>query len=281
MSAKAVLLDASSVRDAYRRWAPVYDLTFGSIAEAGRKHVARIINRRKGSVLEVGVGTGLSLRCYGDHLSITGIDLSPDMLKKARARVERLELGNVSGLHEMDAGALAFPDESFDTVVAMYVMAVVPDAAKVMRELERVCATGGEVILVNHFSQERGIRGFFERMVAPIAGFIGWRSVFAVDRVLVCDDLRLAERRALWPFGLFTMLRFVKQPGFGLARGRTPESASMASAKALVPVKSRLPQPVRVRIKWQVARALVLGRRLLDTRYWRSLYRRLSSQMAE
>ncbi len=281
MSAKAVLLDASSVRDAYRRWAPVYDLTFGSIAEAGRRHVARIINRRKGSVLEVGVGTGLSLRCYGDHLSITGIDLSPDMLKKARARVERLELGNIAGLHEMDASALAFPDESFNTVVAMYVITVVPNAERVMRELERVCATGGEVILVNHFSQEEGVRSFFERKIAPIAGFIGWRSVFAVDRVLVCDDLRLAERRALWPFGLFTMLRFVKQPGFGPARGRTPEAASMASAKALVPVKSRLPQPVRVRIKWQVARALVLGRRLLDTRYWRSLYRRLSSQMAE
>lgn len=281
MSVKAVLLDASSVRDAYRRWAPVYDLTFGSIAEAGRRHVARIINRRKGSVLEVGVGTGLSLRCYGDHLSITGIDLSPDMLKKARARVERLELGNIAGLHEMDASALAFPDESFNTVVAMYVITVVPNAERVMRELERVCATGGEVILVNHFSQEDGVRGFFERKIAPIAGFIGWRSVFAVDRVLVCDDLRLAERRALWPFGLFTMLRFVKQPGFGPARGRTPEAASMASAKALVPVKSRLPQPVRVRIKWQVARALVLGRRLLDTRYWRSLYRRLSSQMAE
>lgn len=281
MSAKAVLLDASSVRDAYRRWAPVYDLTFGSIAEAGRRHVARIINRRKGSVLEVGVGTGLSLRCYGDHLSITGIDLSPDMLKKARARVERLELGNIAGLHEMDASALGFPDESFDTVVAMYVITVVPNAERVMRELERVCATGGEVILVNHFSQEEGVRSFFERKIAPIAGFIGWRSVFAVDRVLVCDDLRLAERRALWPFGLFTMLRFVKQPGFGPARGRTPEAASMASAKALVPVKSRLPQPVRVRIKWQVARALVLGRRLLDTRYWRSLYRRLSSQMAE
>jgi phosphatidylethanolamine/phosphatidyl-N-methylethanolamine N-methyltransferase len=275
---RADLLDAASVRHAYRRCAPVYDLAFGGITETGRKHVVKIINRRKGRVLEVGVGTGLSLPCYGDHLSVTGIDLSPDMLKKARARVGRLELGNVSGLYEMDAGALAFPDESFDTVVAMYVITVVPDAERVMREFERVCATGGEVILVNHFSQEQGLRGFFERTVAPVAGFIGWRSVFAVDRVLVCEDLRLAERKALWPFGLFTMLRFVKQPGFGLVRERTPEAASVASA---VPVRSRLPQPIRVRIKWSVARALVLSRRLLDTHYWRSLYRRLSSQMAE
>jgi phosphatidylethanolamine/phosphatidyl-N-methylethanolamine N-methyltransferase len=278
---RADLLDATSVRHAYRRCAPVYDLAFGGITEAGRKHVVKIINRRKGRVLEVGVGTGLSLPCYGDHLGVTGIDLSPDMLKKARARVGRLELGNVSALYEMDAGALAFPDESFDTVVAMYVITVVPDAERVMREFERVCATGGEVILVNHFSQEEGLRGFFERTIAPVAGFIGWRSVFAVDRVLVCEDLRLAERKALWPFGLFTMLRFVKQPGFGLVRQGAPEAASVASAKALVPVRSRLQQPIWVRIRWSVARALVLSRRLLDTRYWRSLYRRLSSQMAE
>jgi phosphatidylethanolamine/phosphatidyl-N-methylethanolamine N-methyltransferase len=274
-------LDAVSVRHAYRRWAPIYDFTFGTVAESGRKHAAKIINRRRGRVLEVGVGTGLSLPCYEKHLTVTGIDLSPEMLDKARARVRRQGLGNIDGLYEMDAGALGFPDESFDTVVAMYVMTVVPDAEKVMRELERVCATGGEVILVNHFSQEEGVRGFVERRFAPLASSIGWHAVFTLDRVLVCEDLRLAERRTLWPFGLFTMLRFVKEPGLGLAGMRASSLRSIARAKAPAPVRSRLPEPVRVKIKWQVARSLVLARRLLDTRYWRSLYRRLSSQMAE
>ena len=159
MAHKAPVMDAASVRHAYRRWAPVYDFTFGLIAEAGRKNAVQIINRRKGRVLEVGVGTGLSLPCYGSHLTITGIDLSPEMLAKAQDKVERKSLGNVVALHEMDAGALAFPDESFDTVVAMYVMTVVPEPDRVMRELERVCAAGGEVILVNHFSQDEGVRG--------------------------------------------------------------------------------------------------------------------------
>ena len=281
MGSRADLLDAVSVRHAYRRWAPIYDFTFGTVAELGRKHAAKIINRRRGRVLEVGVGTGLSLPCYEKHLTVTGIDLSPEMLDKARARVRRQGLGNIDGLYEMDAGALGFPDESFDTVVAMYVMTVVPDAEKVMRELERVCATGGEVILVNHFSQEEGVRGFVERRLAPLASSIGWHAVFTLDRVLVCEDLRLAERRTLWPFGLFTMLRFVKEPGLGLAGMRASSLRSIARAKAPAPVRSRLPEPVRVKIKWQVARSLVLARRLLDTRYWRSLYRRLSSQMAE
>ena len=281
MVSKSPVMDTTSVRDAYRRWAPIYDLTFGKIAEAGRKNAVQIINRRRGRVLEVGVGTGLSLPCYGSHLTITGIDLSPEMLAKAEDKVDRHNLANVAGLHEMDAGALAFPDESFDTVVAMYVMTVVPVPQRVMRELERVCAAGGEVILVNHFSEDEGVRGFLERKLAPFADLIGWRPVFDIDQVLVCEDLRLAERRSLRPFGLFTMLRFVKEPGFGLVPQRMLGAKSEVRVPVRVPARSRLPEPIRVRIKWQVARALVHGRRLLDTHYWRSLYRRLASQLAE
>lgn len=210
MGSKVPVMDEASVRDAYRRWAPVYDYTFGQVAEAGRKQAVKLINEREGSVLEVGVGTGLSLPAYASRLTVTGIDLSPEMLDKARGRVARHKLDNIEGLYEMDAGALSFADESFDTVVAMYVMTVVPEPEKVMRELERVCRKGGEVILVNHFSQDDGARGFLERKLAPFADYIGWRPVFELDRVLVCDRLRLVERRSLKPFGLFTMLRFVK-----------------------------------------------------------------------
>lgn len=204
-------IDSSAVKRAYRRWAPIYDLTFGQIAEAGRQHAVRTINRRKGSVLEVGVGTGLSLPSYSSHLDIVGIDLSSDMLEKARKRVHDKKLDNVRGLYEMDAGALEFPDDSFDTVVAMYVMTVVPDPEQVMKELQRVCVPGGEVILVNHFSMDQGTRGWVEGKLAPLAATLGWHPVFPVDRVLGYHDLRLAEQRALWPFGLFTMLRFVNQ----------------------------------------------------------------------
>ncbi len=213
MGSKMHALDTDSVRHAYRRWAPVYDRTFGQIAEAGRKHAVEIVNERTGTVLEVGVGTGLSLPCYGAHLTVTGIDLSPEMLEKARARAQREKLENVAGLHEMDASALAFANESFDTVVAMYVMTVVPEPETVMRELERVCATGGEVILVNHFSRDGDLRGWLERRLAPFADLIGWNPVFPVERVLVCKALRLVERRSLQPVGLFTLLRFVKEPG--------------------------------------------------------------------
>ncbi|QKP78727.1 class I SAM-dependent methyltransferase [Methyloligella sp. GL2] len=225
-------MDTGSVLEAYRRWAPVYDSTFGKVAAAGRKHAVKLINERQGRVLEVGVGTGLSLGAYKPHLTVTGIDLSPEMLAKAQEKVERQKLSHVDGLHEMDASQLDFEDDSFETVVAMYVMTVVPDPDAVMAELERVCKPGGEVILVNHFSQEEGLRGLIERRMAPMAELIGWHPVFPVENVLVRDDLRLTERVSLRPMGLFTMLRFVKEPGYG--RGREPLKASIRGAKGAV-----------------------------------------------
>ena len=207
---KDPIIDEDAVKTAYRRWAPVYDNTFGRFASEGRKHAVEIINQSKGRVLEVGVGTGLSLPAYKRQLEIVGIDLSPEMLEKARERVSTERLRNVAGLHEMDAGDLEFSDAAFDTVVAMYVMTVVPDPEKVMRELSRVCRRGGEVMLVNHFSAEEGMRGWVERRMAPFADMLGWRPVFDVERMLVCDDLTLMEKRGLRPWGLFTMMRFRK-----------------------------------------------------------------------
>ena len=213
--ATAHQMDEADVREAYRRWAPVYDYTFGKISTTGRRHAVEIINSGTGKVLEVGVGTGLSLPEYKPHLEITGIDLAPEMLERARERVAAENLTNVAGLHEMDAGNLQFPDASFDTVVAMYVITVVPDPEKVMRELARVVKPGGEVMLVNHFSQDDGVRGWVERRMAPFADLVGWHSVFDDSRVMVCDDLKLIERRALRPWGLFTMMRFRKEANAG------------------------------------------------------------------
>jgi len=209
-SSAAAHIDEDAVRLAYRRWAPVYDHTFGKVAAEGRKHAVEIINQSSGRVLEVGVGTGLSLPTYKSSLEIVGIDLSPEMLDRARERVAEEALENVTGLHEMDAGELKFDKDSFDTVVAMYVMTVVPEPEKVMRELARVCKPGGEVMLVNHFSTDDGVRGWVERRMAPFGDKLGWRPVFDVDRVMVCPELKLIEKRALRPWGIFTMMRFRK-----------------------------------------------------------------------
>lgn len=204
-------LDLTAVRRVYRRWAPVYDSTFGLVASAGRRRSVELINQRRGNVLEVGVGTGLSLPHYAPYLKVTGIDLSPEMLDKARDRVAKAGLLNVEGLHEMDAEHLEFADNSFNTIVAMYVMTVVPEPEKVMKELERVCVPGGEVMVVSHFSQEHGARGWVERKMEPFADRLGWHPVFPIERITGRPGLSLIERRPLPPMGIFTLVRFRKQ----------------------------------------------------------------------
>ncbi len=203
-------IDLQSVRKAYARWAPIYDWSFGVITSIGRYQTIQQINRRCGRVLEVGVGTGLSLPRYAPHLEVTGIDLSTEMLERARDRVRKKGLTNIAGLHEMDASDLTFPDGYFDTVIAMHVMTVVPEPEAVMAEMQRVCAPGGSVILLNHFAKRGGVRGLMEDVLMPHAQTIGWRPDFSVQSVLTQDGLELAEARSMAPFRIFTLLEFQK-----------------------------------------------------------------------
>src|SRR5258706_6315422 len=124
-------LDDEAVREAYRGWAPVYDYSCGVVAGPGRRLAVSKLNEERGRILEIGVGTGLSLPRYKSELEVMGIDLSPDMLAKAAGRVERLGLHR-KALAVMDAGKLAFADASFDAAAVMYVMTVVPGPAAVM-----------------------------------------------------------------------------------------------------------------------------------------------------
>jgi len=204
-----VQMEVEAVRRAYARWAPVYDTTFGKIADAGRNEAVDLVNRRgSGTVLEVGVGTGISLPRYDDALSVTGIDLSPAMLDKTRRRVAREKLTNIAAIEEMDAGAMTFADASFDVVIAMYVLTVVPDPAAVMAELVRVCRPGGDVIVVNHFSRDKGVLGAVEKAMAPFAEKLGWRSEFPVETVTRTGGLTLVRRQKVARSPLFSLLHF-------------------------------------------------------------------------
>lgn len=201
-------MDAEAVRTAYRRWAGIYDRMFGKVFEAGRSAAVERINRQGGQrVLEVGVGTGLSLPQYRRDNRIVGIDLSTDMLKIARQRQADLNLANVDALLEMDAGQLAFADDSFDVVVAMYVMTVVPDPPAALAELERVCRPGGQILIINHFEAlEPGPRRMVERALGRFSRDLGWRPDYPMETLMAGSGLELVGIDPVPPFGLFSFV---------------------------------------------------------------------------
>lgn len=200
-------LDADAVRAAYRRWAGIYDVTFGGVSAIARRRAVAAVNRLPaGRVLEIGVGTGLALPEYDRSKRVTGIDLSAEMLARARARMERLQLSHVDGLFEMDAEATGFADASFDIAVAMFVASVVPNPKRLMAEMRRVVRPGGRLLFVNHFAAERGPRWWVEWALAPASRALGWHPDFAMDALLEPADRRLAEIEPMPPAGLFTLI---------------------------------------------------------------------------
>ncbi len=201
-------LDTASILDAYRRWAGVYDTVFGGISSKARLRTVGLVNRLPGrDVLEVGVGTGLALPHYIRDKRITGIDLSVEMLRKARERTRRDGLTNVQTLLEMDAEATSFADASFDIAVAMFVASVVPHPRALLAEMRRLVRPGGNILLINHFAAARGPRWWLERAMAPASRALGWHPDFAMADIFAADDLALIEAEPIAPLGLFTLVR--------------------------------------------------------------------------
>lgn len=199
-------MDIKAVQNSYARWAPVYDKTFGAITNDGRRRAVGHINAGTGTVLEVGVGTGLALQFYKPELQVTGIDYSEEMLAQAKKKVTRLGLRQVAELRQMDARQLDFPDDHFDTVAAMHVLSVVPEPRRVMSEIARVCKPGGQVVISNHFKREEGPLAVLERVSAPFANVLGWHSDFAIETVLGEEILEIEDKKALPPLGMMTLL---------------------------------------------------------------------------
>jgi phosphatidylethanolamine/phosphatidyl-N-methylethanolamine N-methyltransferase len=169
-------LERDQVAEAYGRWAPVYDLVFGPVFRQGRRAAVVAAERIGGRILEVGVGTGLSLSDYSKRNRIVGIDISQPMLDKARTRVETMQLRHVESLAVMDAEQLAYPDASFDVVVAQYVVTAIPNPERALDEFVRVVRPGGEIVVTTRIGAETGLRGTLEKWLMPLTSRLGWRT---------------------------------------------------------------------------------------------------------
>ena len=210
----ATELSRNAVIKTYARWAPVYDVVFGSVFENARRMAVEASERVGGRILEVGVGTGISLPYYSARSRVVGIDISEPMLKVARRRVIDEGLEHVELLEVMDAENLEFPESSFDVVVAQYVVNTVPHPEIALDEFLRVLRPGGELVIVNRVGATGGSRKALEHMFQPIAQRLGWRSKFPWERFERwagrSPAAYLIERRPVPPLGHFSLIRFGK-----------------------------------------------------------------------
>lgn len=209
-------LDKSLVETAYARWAPIYDAVCGPVMVKGRRAAAAEARSHGGKILEVGVGTGLSFDDYDATTEITGIDLCEPMLEKARAKMASGRYPWVKDVRQMDAHAMEFADETFDCVVAQFVITLVANPEQVLSECHRVVKPGGRIILVNHLYSEVGVAAAVERWAAEKTRKLGLRPEFPFARLQAWaqsnNNAVLVERRKIKPFGIYTLVCFERTP---------------------------------------------------------------------
>lgn len=178
------------VVDTYRRYAPVYDRLFGAVLEPGRRALAevasKLCNGSRLTLLEIGVGTGLTLPHYSPSLEVTGVDISAPMLARAQERAAQLPDRTID-LRLMDGERLDFPDGAFDCAALPYVLSVTPDPARLVAEVRRVCRKDGAILILNHFTGS-SFWWLLERLARPMADRIGFRSDFDFAQQILRHD---------------------------------------------------------------------------------------------
>jgi phosphatidylethanolamine/phosphatidyl-N-methylethanolamine N-methyltransferase len=189
----------------YSELSQFYDLVFGRVFFPRIARVVRSLGIEPGArVLEMGVGTGLSLGAYPAHCKVTGIDLAPDMLERAQERIDRFGYRHAT-VEQGDALDLRFPDDSFDYVMAFHVISVVPDPQRMLEEAQRVCKPGGVLVIINHFRSPHPMIARLQRTIDPITRRLGWTTLRLFD-VLGPSPLQVEQQWKTSRRSLFTIV---------------------------------------------------------------------------
>lgn len=190
----------------YSEFAPLYDRVFGKIFYSRLERVIEDLHIPRGAkVLEVGAGTGTSFPAYPSHCQVTGIDLAPDMLTRARQKIAENGWTHIKVL-EMNALALNFPDNSFDFVMAFHVVTVVPDPVAMINEARRVCKPGGKIVIVNHFTSDVPVLGSVTRSLDPLTRWLGWRTDLKLKAFIETTNLTVERIYKISKASLYTVL---------------------------------------------------------------------------
>lgn len=190
----------------YRDLVGAYQALWPAIAGKRIHRAIRSLNIEAGAkVLEVGVGTGVSLPAYPDNVEVTGIDLSEAMLGEAIQLIARRQWRHVHVL-PMNAEQLEFDDSSFDVVTSFHTISVVSDPGRMMREIVRVCRPGGRILLINHFRSHHRLVARVVDAAGALTRSLGWRTDLGVAEILKDLPLTLDESYKTNPLSLFTIV---------------------------------------------------------------------------
>lgn len=202
-------LSVEYVEKVYNRYSSVYDLIFGRVFQSGREMAPQLLDLFPGaSLLEVGVGTGLSIPMLPRNIQMTGIDLSQKMLDKAEQRIQTMGFQHVT-LRKMDATRLDLADNSFDRVLAAYFISTVPDPVSVVNEMKRVCRPGGYLVFLNHFLNENPVVGLFERVLSPLFYRVGFNTDLDLHKLMASVGLEIETKEDIDFLGHWKAVRCV------------------------------------------------------------------------
>ncbi len=190
----------------YSEFSHLYEKIFSPFFEKRIHAVIKSLNIPPGAkVLEVGIGTGLSMSAYPAHCEVTGVDLAADMLDKAQEKADENGWRHFR-LLEMDALNLKFADSSFDYVTSFHVVSVVPDPVRMMREIHRVCKPEGSVVIINHFRSTKPVIGFLVGALTPITRHLGWDASLRLSEAFAGIPVHIEKCFKTSPFSLFTVV---------------------------------------------------------------------------
>lgn len=159
--------NSENIMKRYNRAAKFFNLTENLMEKGKMKNWRKeICQLAKGKVLEVGVGTGKNMPFYRSDIDVTAIDFSDKMLERARNRAKELNIE--VNLAQMDAQAMEFDDETFDTVITTCVFCSVPDPIKGLQEIRRVCKKDGTIIMLEHVKSKNKITGVLMELFNPL-----------------------------------------------------------------------------------------------------------------
>lgn len=202
-------MDIETIQKVYDNYAIFYDAIIGKLTETGRVSALNCLRLKPGDrVLEVGVGTGLSLPLFPYHCHVHGIDMSEEMIRRAQKKIDRHGLSHAV-VERMDASRMAFPDDSFDTVFAAYFISAVPDPWVVLSEIKRVCKRGSLITIVNHFKSNNKVISSIETVISPFCSkHLGFRTDLSISLLLNDRELKLVDRKRPSPISLWEIVEF-------------------------------------------------------------------------